>query len=370
MPYRVLITNIPTYVGEEEFYDYVRSHVGGESVVNALLIMRPIKDNEKNHNKHHNSNNSNNKQRQEDEYHPQQYTTGMFSSGAALVDYETKRAADAARRVDFHVDGVRVMMKAVGTAPTEREAAEKGLQAYEMLRRGFNNTTSTISSSTAITTKTTTVKRPRDASDDMGANDKDGVCTHEMELRLVGIPCEIYGSFFLTFTAGCAEVRPNTDGKGLMKNCGVDMAVGGTHTSQEHQSQLRSAVELFDDVARSVRRATLGGDLLSLRRISDTEAIIRVSTSTGESLLERATDGQNLNLHLEFADGDSSTSQQRQQYTLFVHRPRPHVQLSGDNFVLAKKHEVLQAMSRMMEITNGKIAGFVDPFGNYLLPSV
>ncbi|ORC92260.1 uncharacterized protein TM35_000044740 [Trypanosoma theileri] len=354
MPYRVLITNIPTYVGEEEFYDYVRAHVGGESVVNALLIMRPITQNEKNHKNTNNNNNKNNNSPQPQE----EQTRSMSSSGAALVDYETKRAADAARRVDFYVDGVRVMMKAVGTAPAEREAAEKGRRAYEILRCGLHQTTTT----TTTTSTTTAVKRPRDEKDEVSASDKESLSAHEVELRLVGIPCEVYGSF-LTAIVGCEDVRPNRDGEDVKSS--VDITVSGTSSSQQQQHQQLSAVQLFDDVARSVRRATLGGELLSLRRISDSEAIIRVSASTGESLLERAADGHTLNLHLESLDGQS-----QQQYALFVHPPRPHLQLAGDNFVLAKKHEVLQAMSRMMEITNGKIAGFVDPFGNYLLPSV
>ncbi|EKF31619.1 hypothetical protein MOQ_004544 [Trypanosoma cruzi marinkellei] len=326
MPYRLLVTKIPLHVGEEEFYDYVRAHVSGEAVVNALLIMLPGGAGA---------------------------STPILSSGAALVDYSAKSAADTARRVDFYVDGVAVMMKAVGSVPAPGRhtelLAEEGREAYQRLRRGPSH----VDLSTACTDATAGQKRQRrdenavvfdDVDRDMkGMRETDNQKAEEVELRLVGIPHDVYGSLFDEVVSGS----------------------GGSHPTRQ------STVDLFMDVALTIRRATLG-ELLSLRRITDDEAIIRVFADTADTLLGRAENGLQLLIQSTATTEDAKEVPKEpfDQRILFVRRPRPHVRITGDNFALATKHDVVGAMARIMELTNAKVAGFIDPFGNLLLPSL
>ncbi|RNE98223.1 hypothetical protein TraAM80_09004 [Trypanosoma rangeli] len=325
MPYRLLVTNVPLRVGEEEFYDYVRAHVGGEAVVNALLIMRPDNTEASPH---------------------------MSSSGAALVDYSMKSAADAARRVDFFVDGASVMMKAVGSVPAPgRHAemlAEEGREAYQRLRCGVSH-----ADRRAIRGDTAARQKRRRGDDnavapqavDRSTEDtsiKGNRDDEEVELLLVGVPHDVYGSIF---------------GEGLA-------GAGAQLTCQP-------TFDLFADVALSVRRATLG-ELLSLRRITDDEALIRVSADTAEALLERAANGLQLLIQPTTTTDEAKEPAKApcDKYLLSVRQPRPCVHITGDSFELATKHEVVGAMARIMEVTNAKVAGFMDPFGNFLLPSV
>ncbi|RNF09623.1 uncharacterized protein Tco025E_06954 [Trypanosoma conorhini] len=323
MPYRLLVTNIPLRVGEEEFYDYVRAHVGGEAVVNALLIMRPDGTGTSPH---------------------------MSSSGAALVDYSAKSAADAARRVDFYVDGAAVMMKAVGSVPAPGRHAEtlaaEGREAYQRLRCGVAHADRRGGrGGDAVAGQKR--RRGGDSAVASDSPDRDATATSvdggaEVELRLVGVPRDLYGA---RTDEGPADA-------------------GGRPTGPP-------AFDLFADVARSVRRATLG-ELLSLRRLTDEEALIRVSADTAAALLERAEDG------LQLLPEPTAAAQQAKEAAkgpcdhrrLYVRPSRPRVQITGDNFALATKHEVVGAMARIMALTNAKVAGFIDPFGNFLLPSV
>ncbi|KAF8284379.1 hypothetical protein TcBrA4_0063270 [Trypanosoma cruzi] len=325
MPYRLLVTKIPLHVGEEEFYDYVRAHVSGEAVVNALLIMLPGGGGA---------------------------STLISSSGAALVDYSAKNAADAARRVDFYVDGVAVMMKAVGSIPTPGRhtelLAEEGRVAYQRLRRGLSHADRCTSRTDAAAGQ----KRQRkdenvvvvdDVERNMkGMRETDNQKAEEVELRLVGIPHDVYGSLFDEGVAG-----------------------SGSHPTRQ------STVDLFTDVALTIRRATLG-ELLSLRRITDDEAVIRVFADTADTLLGRAETGLQLLIQSTASTEDAKEflKEPSDQRILFVRRPRPQVRITGDNFALATKHDVVGAMARIMELTNAKVAGFIDPFGNLLLPSL
>ncbi|KEG05308.1 hypothetical protein DQ04_23751000, partial [Trypanosoma grayi] len=220
MPYRLLATNIPLHVTAEEFYDYVRAHAGGDAVVNALLITRPAAE----------------------------AAVTESSCGAALVDYATKSAADTARCANFYVDGAHVLLKGVGIAAATATAtkpapatlrsaeaeAEEGREAYRQLQCGVNasHRRNVPTSSCAVFTTaagdeaamtSVGLKRPRE---DAGGE------AQEMELRLLGIPCDVYGHFL-----------PSINGSAGDNDDAAVPANGATR---------RSAVDLFADVALSV----------------------------------------------------------------------------------------------------------------------
>ncbi|KAG8338953.1 hypothetical protein TRVL_10219 [Trypanosoma vivax] len=329
MPFRLLAKQIPQHVGTEAFYDYIRAHAGGDSITNALLITQRL--------------------------HPQsQHSVGSHggatamlspparSLGAALVDYATQSAAEAAQRADFYVDGVQVLLDVVGAvAASGKQAENRGREAYQQQRYGFARKRREIALN-----EVPHARRPRD--DNVGKGD-------EMTLRLVGIPTEVYGPFL---AYQCSK-------HGALSHEEIDNLDGRSR-------EMRSAVQLFFDVALAIRRLT-AGELLSMRRVSSEESIITVCANIGQQLLDLPDSCLHLTLDspYEQADEKDAASLHNERsgfYRLQVRQPRSHVKFGDRNFSLVRKHQVLKAISRLMRCTNERVAGFVDPFGNVLIP--
>ncbi|EAN77264.1 uncharacterized protein TEOVI_000155200 [Trypanosoma equiperdum] len=334
---RLLATNIPLHITAEEFYDYVRAHSSGDAVVNALLITRPGDNGA-----------AAPGIRKGPAKRKRAAENPFVSSGAALIDYETKAAADAARRVDFLVGDTVVMLNVVGSVAVsgQRECEKEGRKAYEQLRCGIRD----------------------DNFDSAGGRKRPPpnveAAVHEMEVRLVGIPTHLYGNFL----GGIGEIVRKEGPRGEEEVGGSDPSVARFGSAVV----LRSVADLFFDVALAIRHLTMG-EMLSLRRVCDDEALITVPRAVGIRLLELASEGHGLQVTVAVGEEEQNgwkVTEQSQcvSYYLSVHKPRAQVMVDGENLQLVKKHEVLRSMANMMEHTNAKVAGFVDPFGNVLIP--
>nr|CCC93184.1 conserved hypothetical protein [Trypanosoma congolense IL3000] len=338
MLYRMVATNIPLHIGAEEFYEYVRSHTSGNMVANALLITTPVRNP---HDRDFCFKNG--------DIPKANRVAGCLpmSTGAAVVDYTSKEAAVAAQNVDFLVDGAVVALSAVGAVTTTgpRKEEDEGRSAYKQLQRGVGVALGCEPPSDR--------KRPR-ARDDEGE--------HEIGLRLVGIPTRIYGNFLEMHGISPRKVM------GVVR----EPADATSPSSANGKSLCRSPVDLFYDVASALRRREMD-ELLSLRRISDEEIVISVTPEAGKTLLEQASNGIGLRVVAASISEESSGEENLEGnenivFTLTVHKLRPQILVDGENLQLVKKHEVLRSMARIMELTNARAAGFIDLYGNVLLP--
>ncbi|CCW69424.1 unnamed protein product [Phytomonas sp. Hart1] len=378
-----MLTGIPREVEPEEFYAYLRSHLTHHALpalVNALLLRIPAEEGKEG---------------------------GGRSTGAALVDFSSKAAAEAA--MTGHVNssttnsgvisgggggGVYVAGVKLRWQPLGAVIAGEGSWAAAMLPDAIAAEQEGRRAYTAIEGDEKVAKKCQTSVDERRRTRKrvkEGDESNSSPMKLCKSEGGVQREYTLPLTGNSREEV-------------VVRLVADRSLSKLYPFNRDGEVHLFSDIERELRRMIMGV-LFSLQRISDTEVHINIDRETANYLQEKEetkrgsarlcsvvttstvnslnhdTFRENYRLSEDYPSPDGlkhraglSTKQEEVVVVYWeVRHARPSLDiaamLSNGNLSLASKSETLAAMARLMERTSGKFGAIRDTYGNLLFPN-